>query len=98
MERIAIVDNIPAAATKRTFLSVTSIQAVTQKKMYGMSVVITEIVASDSKRLETRRREPLTRHPITSAFTGVPRRLRSRSFGMENLSEIVWRIRDVAII
>jgi hypothetical protein len=98
MNRIAVFDNIPAAATRRAFLSATSIQAVIQKKIYGTSVMITDIVASASKRLETRRRNPLTAHPTTSAFTSVPYRLRFLIFGMENLSERVWRIREVAII
>jgi hypothetical protein len=69
-----------------------------QKKMYGMSVVITDIVASVSKWLEMKRSSPLATHPVISAFTGVPCRLKSLIFGTENRSESEWRIREVAII
>ena len=98
MTRIDAVESTPAAAIRRAFRSVTRIQAAIQKKMYGIRVVITEIVASDSKRLETKRRSPLATHPITSAFTGVPCRLKSLIPGTENRTERVWRIREVAMI
>jgi hypothetical protein len=96
--RMDAVESAPAAAIRRVFGSFTRIQAAIQKKMYGIRVVITEIMASASKRLETKRRRPLAPHPMTSAFTGVPRRLKSLIFGMENRSERVWRIREVAMI
>ncbi len=72
MIRIATVEITPAAAIMRAFLSATRIQAAKQKKMYGIRVVITEIVASASNRLETRSSSPLATQPSTIAKAGVP--------------------------
>ncbi len=49
MTRIAAVESTPPAAIRRTFGSATRIQAAIQKKIYGIRVVITEIVASSLK-------------------------------------------------
>jgi hypothetical protein len=73
--RIPVVESMPAPAIRRTFRSTTRIQAALQKKIYGTSVVITDIVASVPKWLERKRRTPLVTHPVIRAFTGVPCRL-----------------------
>ena len=44
--RIKVVEIAPAADTRRALVSFTSTHEARQKKMYGISVVITEMVAS----------------------------------------------------
>jgi len=84
MTRIPVVEITPKRAISRDFISITSAQEARQKKMYGIRVVITEIVASWAKWLEKSRRAALIPHAAMSATAGVPLLFRSWIFGMEN--------------
>jgi hypothetical protein len=55
MTRIAVVESAPIAETHLSFTSVTGIHEPEQKNVQGMGVVMTDIVARDSKWLESNR-------------------------------------------
>ena len=96
--RMAAVETAPVADTRRDFISVTSTHEARQKKMYGISVAITEIVASWSKWLEKSRSAALVAQPAIRADAGVPRWVKSWIFGTENWADMDWSIREVPII
>ena len=69
---MAAVESIPVRAIMRDLCSGTRIQAAIQKKIYGIRVVMTAIVASSSKWLDASRRSPLATQLTTSATGGFP--------------------------
>jgi len=69
---MAAAESLPVRAIWWDFRSGTRIQAAVQKKIHGIRVVITEIVASASKWLDASRRSPLATQLTTGATAGVP--------------------------
>ena len=69
---MAAVESMPVRAIMRGLFSGTRIQAAIQKKIYGIRVVMTAIVASASKWLDASRRSPLATQLTISATAGVP--------------------------
>lgn len=87
--RIAAVDSAPTPATIRDLAAGTDTHALIQKKMYGISVVMTAMLASRSNRLVKKRSPALAPQLTIRETTGVPRLPRRERYGREYRDEIV---------